>query len=120
MGGVFLHREHHLPLALETRVERLHGLLPPDEDRVGRGRERHEVAQRNGRIASGCSGRAAAAPALSRRPAWIRADSVFQSAAPSILETSSRLSLWLTVRNLAVRIRAASAPWSWHRENRAW
>jgi hypothetical protein len=37
------------------------------------------------------------------RPAWICADSVFQSATPNIFETNSRLSLWLMVTVLAVR-----------------
>jgi hypothetical protein len=38
-----------------------------------------------------------------RRPARISAETVFQSAAPNIFETSSRLSLWLIVTALEVR-----------------
>jgi hypothetical protein len=40
---------------------------------------------------------------VSRRVDWSIADSVFQSATPSILETISRLSLWLTGTALEAR-----------------
>src|SRR5581483_12044883 len=40
---------------------------------------------------------------LSRRSDWSNADNVFQSASPSIQETSSRLSLWLMLMALWVR-----------------
>jgi hypothetical protein len=84
-------------------VERMNGLLATDEERVGANgngtRSRIGIAGFI-RADSACG---AVATSGARRPAWISAESVFQSAAPNIFETSSRLSLWLIVTALEAR-----------------
>jgi len=77
----------------------LHGFLASDDSgkiMVGNGtRSRIGIA---GYLGAPSAGRAATAGSC--RLAWITAASVFQSAAPSIFETSSRPSLWLMVTAL--------------------